>query len=180
MYLTAAGNLRPFTSPATLLPLVLLPQPSLQRLEVLEQRASVHLSLAGHRLERVRPGLAGPEREHLPEAPARFLAPVKRALIQRAPLPCRLTHRPIELELQEPREEVSRVGDVCRDVVLRARIEVLLRARDRRRDALVLRAQRPPGLVVVRGRRLPAEDVPAPLIDQLAEEEEGHLGERVL
>src|SRR5204863_301644 len=118
MYLTAAGNLRPFTSPATSLPLVLLLQPSFQRLEVLEQRAPVHLPLTGHRLQRVRPRLAGAEREHLPEALARFLAAMERALVQRAFLAGGLAHRPVELELQEPREEVPRVRDVCRDGVL--------------------------------------------------------------
>src|SRR5438094_8245628 len=153
MYLTAAGSLRPFTSPATSLPLVLLPQPSLQRLEVLEQRAPVHLPLTGHRLERVRPRLARAEREHLPKALAGFLAAVERALMQRTFLAGGLAHRPVELELQDPREEVPRVRDVCGDVVLGARIEVLFRARDRRRYALVPRAQCPPGVVVVRARR---------------------------
>src|SRR5438552_10593422 len=180
MYLTAAGNLRPFTSPATSLPLVLLLQPSLQRLEVLEQRAPLHLPLTGHRLQRVRPRLAGAEREHLPQALAGFLAAVERALVQRAFLAGGLAHRPVELELQKPREEVPRVRDVCRDVVLGARIEVLFRARDRRGYALVPGAQRPPGLVVLRGRRLSAEYVPAPLVDQLAEGQERDLGERVL
>ena len=100
--------------------------------------------------------------------------------MQRAFLARGLAHRPVELELQDPREEVPRVRDVRRDVVLGARIEVLFRARDRRRYALVPGAQRPPGLVVVRGRRLPAEHVPAPLVDQLAEGKERDLGERVL
>src|SRR5438270_2355757 len=179
MYLTAAGNFPPFTSPATSLPLVLLLQPSLQRLEVLEQCAPVHLPLTGHRLERVRPRLAGAEREHLPEALAGFLAAVEGTLVQRTSLARGLAHRPIELELQDPREEVSGVRDVSRDVVLGARVEVLFRARDWRRYALVPGAQRPPGLVVVRGRRLPAEHVPAPLVDQLAEGKERDLGERV-
>src|SRR5207253_1636708 len=39
-------------SPAALLALVLLLEPLLQRGEVLEQRASVHVALAGHGLER--------------------------------------------------------------------------------------------------------------------------------
>src|SRR5438445_9914117 len=87
MYFTALGSLE--SSPATLLPLVLLLQPSLQRLEIFEQRAAVHLALAGHGFQRVRPWLAGAEREHLPQALARLLAAVERALVQRALLPRR-------------------------------------------------------------------------------------------
>src|SRR5205814_1657159 len=162
MYFTALGSFAP--SPATLLPLVLLPEPTLQRLEVLEQRTAVHLALAGHRLERVRPGLAGAEREHLPEPLARFLAAVEGALVQRPFVARRLAHGAIELELEDPREEVARVRNIRRNVVLRARVEVLLGARHRRRHALVFRAQSPPRLVVIRRRGLAAEDVPAPLV----------------
>src|SRR5436190_22060557 len=110
MYLTAGGNRRRFTSPATLLPLVLLLQPLLQRLEVLEQRAPVHLALPGHHLQRIRPRLAGAQRHHLLQALAGLLAAVERALVQRALVTGRLAHRAVELELQDPREEVPRVG----------------------------------------------------------------------
>src|SRR4051812_28919792 len=180
MYRTARGSRRLVTSPATLLPLVLLLQPGLQRLEVFEQGAAIHLALARHRLERIRPWLARAHREHLPQLLSRFLAAVERALVQRTGLPRRLAHRAVELELEDVGEEVARVRDVAGDVVLRAGIEVLLRARDRRGDALVLRAQRPPGLVVVGGRGLAAEHVPAPLVDQLAERQERNLRQRAL
>src|SRR6267142_5086120 len=148
MYLTAAGNRCRLTSPATLLPLVLLLEPLLQGLEVLEQRAPVHLPLSRHRLERVRPGLARAHRQHLLEPCSRLLAPVEGALVQRPFVTRRLAHGAMELELQEPGEEVPRVGHVRGHVVLRGRIEVLLGARERRRYALVFAAQRPPRLVV--------------------------------
>src|SRR5258705_13601569 len=80
MYLTAAGNRCRLTSPATLLPLVLLLEPLLQGLEVLEQRAPVHLPLSRHRLERVRPRLARAHRQHLLEPCSRLFAPVEGAL----------------------------------------------------------------------------------------------------
>src|SRR3954468_18118841 len=149
MYLTARGKREVATSPSTLLPLVLLLEPALQRLEVLEQRAAVHLPLPGHRLERVGPRLAGAEREHLPQPLAGLLAAVEGALVQRARLARGLAHRSVELELEDVGEEVAGIGDVAGDVVLRAWIELLLAARDGSADALVLRAQRPPGLVVV-------------------------------
>src|SRR5689334_18585194 len=133
MYLTAAGSRGRLTSPATLLPLVLLLEPLLQRLEVLEQGAAVHLPLAGHHFESVRPGPARTQRHHLLQLLSRFLAPVERALVQRALVARGLAHRPVELELQDAREEVAGVGDVRRHVVLRARIEVLLRPPRRRR-----------------------------------------------
>src|SRR2546429_6298903 len=167
MYFTALGSLE--SSPATLLPLVLLLEPSLQRLEIFEQRAAVHLALAGHGFQRVRPWLAGAEREHLPQALTRLLAAVERALVQRALLPRGLAHRAVELELQDAGEEVARVRHVRRHMVLRAGIEVLLAAWNRRGDALIRRPQCPPRLVVIGGSRLAAEDVPAPLVDQLPE-----------
>src|SRR6266481_7369664 len=184
MYLTADGSRRSLTlavaSPATLLPLVLLLEPLLQWLEVLEQRAAVHLALPGHRFEGVRPRLARSHREHFPETLSRFLAAVEGALVQGPLLSGRLAHGAVELELEESGEEVARIGHVRGHVVLGAGIEVLLRPRHRRRYPLVLRPQSPPGLVVVGGRRLSAEHVPTPLIDQLREGQESHLGEGVL
>src|SRR6202171_5670061 len=86
MYLTAGGKRSALTlavaSPATLLPLVLLLEPLLQRLEVLEQRTAVHLALPGHRFEGVRPRLARSHREHLPEPLSRLLAAMEGALVQ--------------------------------------------------------------------------------------------------
>jgi len=64
MYFTALGSLE--SSPATLLPLVLPLQPSLQRLEIFEQRAAVHLAPAGHGFQRV----SGPR------SPSRITSPV--------------------------------------------------------------------------------------------------------
>ena len=84
----------------------------------------------------------------------------------------------MELELQQIRQEVAGVRRVRRNVVLRARIEILFRARDWRCDALVLLAQLPPGGVVVRRRNLAREHSPAPFVDQLAERQEGDLVER--
>ncbi len=81
----------------------------------------------------------------------------------------------VELELQDRRQEVAGVGDVGRDVILGARVEVILRTLHRRDDPLVLGAQRPPGGVVVLGLDLAGEDIPAPLVDQQAEGQEGDL-----
>src|SRR3954469_21187221 len=103
MYFTALGRRR--SSPATLLPLVLLLEPRLQRLEVLEQRAAVRLPLPGHGEERVRPRLARAHREHVPQLPPRLLAAVIGALVERPLVPGGLAHRAVELELQDVGEE---------------------------------------------------------------------------
>ena len=100
--------------------------------------------------------------------------------MQRALLPRGLAHRAVELELQDAGEEVARVRHVRRHMVLRAGIEVLLAAWNRRGDALIRRPQRPPRLVVIGGSRLAAEDVPAPLVDRLPERQESDLGESIL
>src|SRR5262249_39677717 len=43
-----------------------------------------------------------------------------------------------------------------------------------------LQAERPPGLGVLRGRDLAREDIPAPLVDELAERQKSYLGEGLL
>ncbi len=86
----------------------------------------------------------------------------------------------MELELHDEGQEIARVRHVRRNVVFRARIEVLFRARDGRHDALVLAAQFPPRCVVVLGLDLAREDLPAPLVDELAEGQECDLVERHL
>src|SRR5258708_208703 len=98
MYLTARGSL---DSPATGLPLVLLLEPRLQRREVFEERAALHLSLAGHRFQRIGPRFGGAQGKHLPQPRARFLAAVERALVQRPLVARGLAHRPVELKLQD-------------------------------------------------------------------------------
>src|SRR4030095_2180499 len=86
----------------------------------------------------------------------------------------------MELELQNVRQEVARVGHARRNVVLRARIEVRFTARGSRRDALIFQAQVPPRLVVLRRRALAREDLPPPLVDQEAEGQERDLLESLV
>src|SRR6185312_3136779 len=83
-----------------------------------------------------------------------------------------------ELELIDAREEVASVRNVGRDVVLGARIKVRFSAIDRRRYALVLRAQRPPCLVVVSGFGFAGKDLPAPLVENKAERQKSNFVER--
>src|SRR5690606_6503295 len=162
-------------SPAAGLALVLLLQPVAERLEVLEQRSRIHGAGAGEELERVRPGPALAQRQHRLELFARLLASEDGAVGQDALVSRGLAHRLVELELEDVREEVAQVGHVGGDVILGARIEVLLRTRHRRRDPLVPLPQLPPALVVALGRDLAGEDVPPPLVDELAEGQEGDL-----
>src|SRR5687767_5124285 len=166
--------------PAAASTLVLLREPGLQRPEVVDDRGSVHLPRARQLLERIGPGLARAERQHLGVLLARFLIAEDRALVERALEAGGVAQRLVELELQDEREKITRVRRVAGDVVLRARIEILFRARDRRLDALVLAAQLPPRLVVVGGLDAPIEDAPAPFVDELAEGEERDLVERHL
>ena len=81
----------------------------------------------------------------------------------------------VELELQNPREEIARVRRVARDVIFGARIEGIGGALDRRRDALILQAQLVPGRRIVCRLDITGEDAPAPLVDQQAERQEGNL-----
>ena len=58
-----------------------------------------------------------------------FLAFVGRAPVERRRAARDLGERPVELELQDAREEIARVGRVVGHVVLRARVEPLFAAR---------------------------------------------------
>src|SRR3546814_14563975 len=66
------------------------------------------------------------------------------------PLPARLVARGlVELELEQPRQEIAGVGRVAGNVELRAGIEIRLAARHGRDDALILVAQVGPRLVEI-------------------------------
>src|SRR5262245_10366590 len=86
-------------SPAGLLAGVLLLEPALQRREVLEDRRRVHLARAGELGERVLPGLARAERQHLHVGRAGVLVAVDRALVERALVPGLGAQRLVKLEL---------------------------------------------------------------------------------
>ena len=86
----------------------------------------------------------------------------------------------MELKLQNVGEEVPGIGDVCRYVVFRARIEEFFTTRCGRRDALILQPQFPPRLVVILGLDLSRKHFPSPLIDQQAERKKGDLLERLV
>src|SRR4051812_46490706 len=94
----------PARLPPALGALVLLLEPRLERREVIEDRGGVHLALAGERLERVGPGLARAQRQHVAELLAGLLVSVDRALVQGALDPGRLAHGAVELELEDPRQ----------------------------------------------------------------------------
>src|SRR3954462_1857767 len=104
--------------------LVLLLEPRLERLEVFENGRGIHLPRAGEFLEGVGPRLAGAELQHGGVLLAGFLAVEDRALVQRALEAGRVTQRFVELELQDERQEITRVRGIAGDVVLRARIEI--------------------------------------------------------
>src|SRR5689334_16672539 len=70
--------------PAAALALVLFLQPGVQRREVVDDRARVHLLLAGEFLQRLLPRLLRALREHLPVPRAGCLVAVDGALRQRA------------------------------------------------------------------------------------------------
>src|SRR5882724_10085467 len=69
--------------PAASLTLVLVLEPFLERREVLEDRARIHVALTGQLEQRVLPRLARAQRKHLLVQRARFLVVVDRALVQR-------------------------------------------------------------------------------------------------
>ena len=85
----------------------------------------------------------------------------------------------MELELQDVREEVARVRHAARHVVLGAGIEGVGRPLVGRGHALVLLAQLPPQVVVAVGADFAGEHLPAPLVDQQAERQEGDFLQRL-
>src|SRR5262252_242488 len=159
--------------PAHLLALVLLVEPFLEGRKVVEDGGSVHLALPADGFEGLRPGAALAHGEHFVEAIAGGLVLVDRTAMQGAFLPGSFAEGAMELELENPRQEVTNVGDVAGHVILGARIEIGFAAFHRRRHALIPGLQLPPHLVVLLGRDLSGEDFPAPLIDEKSEGQEG-------
>src|SRR5690606_9262786 len=82
--------------PAAILARVLFLQPRVQRREIFEDRARVHLALAGQFLQGLLPRLARAFAEHLPEFRAGFLVAVDRAGVERALVAGRLAQLTIE------------------------------------------------------------------------------------
>ena len=167
-------------SPSLRRVLVLLVEPLLERREVVEHGRRVHLSssrstrssASGH-------GRVWPIFEHRLESCARLLVVVDRAAVERSRAARLARQRAMELELQDVGQEVAHVRRVRRPTWYFAPgSKNCLAAGRGRRDALVLQAQLPPRLVVVVGRDLAGEDLPAPLVDQQAERQEGDLVER--
>src|ERR1035437_4237377 len=79
------------------------------------------------------------------------------------------------MEMVDTGQEVAHVGHVSRNVVLGPRVKVGLTARHWRGYALIFFAQSPPGAVVMLRRHLSGVDLPAPLVDEQAEGQEGDL-----
>src|SRR5688572_3209659 len=123
--------------PADRLSRVLTVEPDLQRLEVLQDRGRIESLLPREAQHRFLPGPARSRLEYLRELPARVLASIERALVERPCLASRLAHRAVELELVDTRQEIPRVRYVARHMVLRARIEILFGALNGGHDALV-------------------------------------------
>src|ERR1700704_5322653 len=91
--------------PAAGLALVLFLEPADQRLEIIDDRGGVDLPRAGELLERVGPGLAAAQGQHLAKLLARLLAAEHGALVQRPLETGCLAQRPVKLELQDVRQE---------------------------------------------------------------------------
>src|SRR6266849_972449 len=153
-------------SPPAFLTRILLLEPVLQGDEIVEQSGGVHLPLSAEQVKRFRPRFARPQLQHRLQPFPRFFVPVDRAGVERAVVISEPAERSVELKLEDPSQEVAGVGHVGWYVILRAGIEVLLPAQNRRIDSLVLPPQLPPGGVVVFRADLSREDFPTPLIDQ--------------
>src|SRR5688500_10096355 len=85
----------------------------------------------------------------------------------------------MELELENTGEEITRVRNVRRDVVLRAGVEEIFSSLTGGCDPLILSPEIPPRLVVVGGAHLTREYFPSPLVHHHAEGEERDLVHRV-
>src|SRR5271165_4718703 len=176
-YWSPTASLLVAALPPHLLAFVLLIEPLLQRREVLQHCAGIHLALTGEGVQRVGPRLALAHFEHGIQLGAGGLVAVERAAIERAAESGLAAHGTEELELQNPRQEVTGIRHIRGNVIFCSGIEIGLAARHRRRNALVFFAHLPPRLVVVRRLDLAAEDFPAPLVDEQSEWQESNLVE---
>src|SRR5690606_29929188 len=104
--------------PAALLAAVLLVEPFLERGEVFDKRLAADLAAAGEGLERVGPRLARAHLEHRVQLLADRFVAVEAAAVQRPGPAGLVAGRLVELELQDPREEVAHVGDARGNVIL--------------------------------------------------------------
>ena len=137
--------------------------------------------LAGQLEQRVLPRLARAQREHLLERGARVLVAVDRALVERAREAGLLAQRAVELEL----EHRARGSSACTACSRRRDTS----RPDRSRPRCARSAATTPWYFSFRshqcwlylsGLTLPAEHVPAPLVDHQAERQERDLLERDL
>src|SRR2546427_1233343 len=148
--------------PADSAGLVLFVEPRLERREVFQDRAGIHLFPAGEGFQRLRPWPAHSHLQHFRELLSGCLVPVNRAAVQRPGDACRPAQRAVKLELENVRQEVAHVRHVRGNVVFRAGIEIRFAPRARRPNPLILQTQLPPGLVVVARLDLPRKNSPAP------------------
>src|SRR3546814_17476228 len=86
----------------------------------LDHRGAVHLARAGEGFQRIWPRLRRAQLQHRVQALADLLVTIEGAAVER-PLPARLVARGlVELELEQPRQEIAGVGRVDGNVELRA------------------------------------------------------------
>ena len=91
----------------------------------------------------------------------------------------RVAGRLVELELEDPRQEIARIGRVARNMEFGARVKVALAPCNRRSNPLILLAKLIPARVVATRRDRAVENAPTPLIDQQSERKERHLVHRL-
>ena len=81
----------------------------------------------------------------------------------------------VELELQNPREEVAGIWRVAGDMIFRTGVEAVCCTLHGRDNALILQTQVGPTLVVIGWRNRAIEDAPAPFVDQQSKWQERNL-----
>src|SRR6267143_303219 len=165
-------------SPTHWLALILPLEPGNKRLEILYDGRCVHLPYAGRVSENLLPWFALSRGQHAGQLLPCGSVAIDRAAIQRSrPSSC-AAPGPMQLELQDARQEIAHVRNIGGDVVLRAGIEITLRAVGGLRHALVAMLEVPPCCIVVRRRDLPGKDFPAPPVERECERQERNLVER--
>jgi hypothetical protein len=97
----------------------------------------------------------GAHRQHRVQARPDLLVAVEGAAVERARPAGLLAGGLVELELEDPGEEVAGVGTLAGHVIFGAGIEIGLGARHRRSDALILQAKVVPALLVLARRDSP-------------------------
>src|SRR3954464_13552827 len=108
--------------PSYWLTLILPFEPDCERLEIIHDRRRIQLPFSSGIGEDLLPRLALSRRQHAGQLLTGGMVTVDRAAVQRSAPTCGSAPRPMQLELQDARQEIAHVRNVRGDMEFRAGI----------------------------------------------------------